>query len=78
MPYIPKDQLESAMAADPVPTFRRVLIDGGVASDDELNRIDEGALIAVEEALKTVLAAPSPSVDELEKDVYATPIKYPV
>ncbi len=78
MPYIPKDQLEAALAADPVPAFRHALIDAGIASDDELNRIDEGALIAVEEALKTVLAAPPPSIEELEKDVYATPIKYPV
>ncbi|MGZ6779929.1 MAG: thiamine pyrophosphate-dependent enzyme, partial [Mycobacterium sp.] len=78
MPYIPKDQLEAAMAADPVPAFRRKLIDGGVCSEDELSGIDEGALTAVEEALKTVLAAPPPSIDELEKDVYATPIKYPV
>ncbi len=78
MPYIPKEQLEAAMAADPVPAFRRRLIDDGVCSDDELARIDEGALTAVEEALKAVLAAPPPSIDELDQDVYATPIKYPV
>ena len=30
MPYIPKEQLEAAMAADPVPAFRRTLIDSGV------------------------------------------------
>ena len=66
------------MAADPVPAFRRRLIDTGVCSDDELSGIDEGALTAVEEALKTVLSAQPPSADELDKDVYATPIKYPV
>jgi pyruvate dehydrogenase E1 component alpha subunit len=78
MPYIPKEQLEAAMAADPVPAFRRRLIERGVCSEDELSGIDEGALTAVEDALKTVLAAPSPSMDELDRDVYATPIKYPV
>jgi pyruvate dehydrogenase E1 component alpha subunit len=78
MPYIPKGQLEAAMAADPVPAFRRRLIDGGLCSDDELSGIDEGALVKVEEALKTVLAAEPPSADELDRDVYATPIKYPV
>ena len=30
MTYIPKEQLEAAMAADPVPRFRRTLIDTGV------------------------------------------------
>lgn len=78
MPYIPSEQLEAAMAADPVPAFRRALIDSGVSTDEELAGIDAGALTAVEEALKTVLAAPPPSADELDRDVYATPIRYPV
>ena len=78
MPYIPKEQLEAAMAADPVPAFRRHLIDTGVCADDELSGIEEGALTKVEEALKTVLSAQPPSADELDRDVYATPIKFPV
>ena len=77
MPYIPKEQLEAAMAADPVPRFRRQLVDDGICTDDELNGIDEGALISVEESLKAVLSAETPSADELDRDVY-TPIRYPV
>ncbi|MFG1934711.1 thiamine pyrophosphate-dependent dehydrogenase E1 component subunit alpha [Mycobacterium sp. NPDC048908] len=78
MPYIPKDQLAQAMEADPVPRFRRRLTDTGVATDEELSRIDEGALTAVEMALKTVMSAATASIDELERDVYAIPISYPV
>ena len=78
MPYIPAEQLAAAKAADPVPRFRRHLVDTGVCTDDELSRIDEGALTAVETALKAVMAAEAPSVDELERDVYATPIAFPV
>ena len=78
MPYIPKEQLAEAMAADPVPRFRRQLIDSGVCTDDELTGIDDGALIAVEASLKAVLSAEAPSIDELDRDVYATPIRYPV
>jgi acetoin:2,6-dichlorophenolindophenol oxidoreductase subunit alpha len=77
-PYIPKEQLEAAIAADPVPQFRKRLVDNNVCTDDELNRIDEGALTRVEEAIKTVLDSPPPSTDELDRDVYATPISYPV
>jgi acetoin:2,6-dichlorophenolindophenol oxidoreductase subunit alpha len=77
MPYIAKDQLEAAMAADPVPRFRRHLIDDGICTDDELSRIDEGALTKVELALKTVLSADAPSADELDRDVYASPITFP-
>jgi pyruvate dehydrogenase E1 component alpha subunit len=77
MKYIPKEQLEAAKAADPVPRFRSRLIDTGVCTDDELNGIDEGALTAVESALQAVMAAGAPTVDELDRDVYATPIAYP-
>jgi TPP-dependent pyruvate/acetoin dehydrogenase alpha subunit len=78
MPYIPKDQLAEAMAADPVPRFRGQLADAGICSAEELDRIDAEALAAVEAALRTVLSADSPSIEELDKDVYATPIKFPV
>jgi acetoin:2,6-dichlorophenolindophenol oxidoreductase subunit alpha len=78
MSYIPKDQLQAAMEADPVPRFRRHLIDDGICTDDELSGIDEGALTKVEAALQTVMSADAPTVDELDRDVYATPIRYPV
>jgi pyruvate dehydrogenase E1 component alpha subunit len=78
MPYIPKEQLEAAMAADPVPRFRRHLADAGLCGEEELARIDDEALAMVESALQTVMNADSPSADELDRDVYATPIKFPV
>ena len=52
-------------------------IDDGICTDDELSGIDEGALTEVEKALKTVLSAEAPSAEELDRDVYATPIKLP-
>ncbi|GAB1810981.1 thiamine pyrophosphate-dependent dehydrogenase E1 component subunit alpha [Mycobacterium sp. MUNTM1] len=78
MPYIPTEQLEAAMAADPVPRFRRHLADAGVCGEEELARLDDDALATVESALRAVLNADSPSADELDRDVYATPIRFPV
>ncbi|MCV7100400.1 thiamine pyrophosphate-dependent dehydrogenase E1 component subunit alpha [Mycobacterium palustre] len=78
MPYIPEDQLAEAMAADPVPRFRDHLAAAGVCGADELDRIDTQALATVEDALAAVTGAGSPSIDELDRDVYATPIRYPV
>jgi pyruvate dehydrogenase E1 component alpha subunit len=78
MPYIPKEQLEAAMAADPVPKFRDHLIATGACGSDELDRIDTEALTTVERALGIVMSADAPSIDELDRDVYATPIKFPV
>lgn len=78
MPYIPKEQLEAAMAADPVPRFRARLADAGVCGAEELARIDDAALATVEAALRTVLSADPPSAAELDQDVYATPLGFPV
>jgi acetoin:2,6-dichlorophenolindophenol oxidoreductase subunit alpha len=78
MPYIPKEQMAAALAADPVPRFRNRLANTGICSQDELDRIEEDAAQAVEAALSAVMSADSPSIDELDRDVYATPIKYPV
>jgi acetoin:2,6-dichlorophenolindophenol oxidoreductase subunit alpha len=77
-PYIPESQLAEAMAADPVPRFRSHLLSAGLCSDDDLARIENDALEEVERALKTVMSADIPSVDELDRDVYSTPITYPV
>ena len=78
MPYIPKDQLAAAMAADPVPRFRGHLADSGICTGDELDGIENEAAATVEAALKSVVSADAPSIDELDRDVYAAPIKFPV
>ena len=44
MPYIPKDQLAAAMAADPVPRFRNHLAEPASASEDELDSIENDAV----------------------------------
>ena len=77
-PYIPPEQLAEAVAADPMPRFRDHLVQVGISTDDELKRVEDNAASTVEAALQAVMAADSPSIDELEKDVYATPIAYPV
>ncbi len=77
MTYIPEEQLEAALAADPVPRFRTHLVDAGICTDEELTGVDDGARERVESALKAVVAAEPPSVEELERDVYATPIAFP-
>jgi acetoin:2,6-dichlorophenolindophenol oxidoreductase subunit alpha len=77
MAYIPQDRLAAAMAADPVPRFRSHLAEAGICGEDELDRIDSDALETVETALQTVMSADPPSIEELERDVYASPIKLP-
>jgi pyruvate dehydrogenase E1 component alpha subunit len=71
MSYIPPDQLADAERKDPVPAFRARLSADGVCSDDELDRIEAAAQAQVDEAVQTVLDAAPPSVDEVERDVFA-------
>jgi TPP-dependent pyruvate/acetoin dehydrogenase alpha subunit len=78
MPYIPKEQLAAAIAADPVPKFREHLIATGICGSDELDRVDSAALATVQTALGVVMRADPPSIDELDRDVYAAPIRFPV
>ncbi|BCO35181.1 pyruvate dehydrogenase [Mycobacterium heckeshornense] len=77
MPYIPKEQLAAAMTADPVPRFRSRLAETGVCAEEELERIEREAADTVETALRAVMSAPAPGIEELEHDVYAQPITSP-
>jgi pyruvate dehydrogenase E1 component alpha subunit len=78
MAYIPKDQLSSAQEADPVPRFRAHLASAGICTDKELEDMDAAAVAAVDDAVSTVLAAPPPPLDELDRDVYGNAHNCPV
>jgi acetoin:2,6-dichlorophenolindophenol oxidoreductase subunit alpha len=68
--YMPAGELEAAAAGDPIPRYRQRLLDSGVA-EDELATLDREATEKVEQALRDVLAAPVPPLDELEQDFFA-------
>ncbi len=42
MEYMPKEERQAAMDADPVPRYRQWLIDNGHATDDELTALESG------------------------------------
>jgi pyruvate dehydrogenase E1 component alpha subunit len=69
-PYMPPDQLAAAEADDPIPRYRQKLLDDGVLSADQLTSIDQDAKDQVERAVKEVVTAPLPEIDELEKDFF--------
>jgi pyruvate dehydrogenase E1 component alpha subunit len=70
MAYIPPDQLQQAVAADPVPRFRARLIADGTLSEPQAAGIEAEAERAVEDALKQVLASAPPPLDEVDRDIY--------
>ncbi len=68
--YMPAERLAAAEAADPIPRYRRKLLETGVLSEEVLTAIDEQSKGQVDEAMNAVLAAPPPEPDELDKDFF--------
>lgn len=69
--YMDKAQKQAAMAADPVPLFRAHLIANGIASEDELAKLEAEIERQIDAAVEFALASPFPEPHELTKDVYA-------
>ena len=70
MAYIPPEQLERAIAADPVPRYRNWLAARGTLDEAALAAVEAAAGKQVEDALRTVLEGPTPNVAEIDLDVY--------
>ena len=69
--YIPKAELEAAIAADPVLRFRKKLIDDGTATEEQLAAIEADATAEVNDAADFALNAPWPDPSTLTTDVYS-------
>jgi pyruvate dehydrogenase E1 component alpha subunit len=71
MEYMPKEERQAAMAADPLPRYRQWLIDNGHASEDGLAAIEHQVNADIDEAVEFALASPIPDESELYTDVFA-------
>jgi pyruvate dehydrogenase E1 component alpha subunit len=69
--YVPRDLLEEWEAKDPVLRYRHRLVDEGVASESDLDRIDAAARLRIEQAVAAAEAAPLPDPATLTHGVYA-------
>lgn len=66
--YVPKDMIEAGIANDPIPRFRKQLLDMQV-SEAELDAIVAGIEAEIDEAVAFALESPFPDVRELRLDV---------
>jgi pyruvate dehydrogenase E1 component alpha subunit len=71
MAYMPAEEREAAMAADPVVRYREWLLEGGHLSDEELTAIEAACDAELDDAVEYALACTPPSPEELYDDVYA-------
>jgi TPP-dependent pyruvate/acetoin dehydrogenase alpha subunit len=69
--YGNKAEYKAAKERDPNPRFRAKLLSDGIASESELQRIDENARVEMDEAVKFALASPLPDPEEATNYVYA-------
>lgn len=69
--YMDKAEKAAAMEADPVPAFRRTLIDTGVATEDQLAAMEAQIAKDIEAAIEFALGSDMPGIEELTRDVYA-------
>src|SRR5439155_9543903 len=58
--YMKEGELSAREAEDPVPAYRKRLLDSGACTEKELAAIDASATAAVNDAVKTVTEAPFP------------------
>jgi pyruvate dehydrogenase E1 component alpha subunit len=76
--YIPRAELNAAIAADPVPIFRRKLLEDGTATEAQLSSLELAADTEALEARDFALAGAWPEAPELNSDVYGAPPRIPV
>lgn len=69
--YIARDEFDTAAAADPIPRYRRRLIDDGVIDAAGLDEIDRQARQEVDKAAAWAFVQPLPEESDLTTDVYS-------
>lgn len=68
--YRTKEELQSYKLQDPVEQVKKSILDGKIATQAELDKIDAKVKKIVEESVKFAEESPFPTTDEVYKDVY--------
>ena len=69
--YRTKEEEAAWKARDPIPNFAARLVEAGIATEEEIDDVEERVEQAIEEATEFALGSPMPPVEELELYVYA-------
>ena len=68
--YRTKEEVEVWRKRDPIETFGKRLVDEGVLTENDLEKLDGQAMATVDEAVKFADKSPFPDLDSLYDDVY--------
>jgi len=69
--YRPQEELEALLRRDPIERFRNYLLDEGLLTDEDDERVQQECATEVEDAVTAAEAAPEPDPADLERDVFA-------
>lgn len=69
--YRSKEEVEEHKKDDPIPLLKAKILEAGLASEDELKKMDKEIKAEIQAALEAAEAAPVPPPEELTQDVYA-------
>jgi pyruvate dehydrogenase E1 component alpha subunit len=69
--YRPKEEVEDWLRKDPIPRFKKKLLEKGFLTEKEAIQIEEEVVKAVEAAVKFAVESPYPAPEEALEDVYA-------
>jgi len=73
--YRTKEEEAAWKARDPIPNFAARLVEAGIATEAEIDEVEEMVEGEIAEAAEFALGSPTPPVEELELNVYA-PFKW--
>ena len=68
--YRAKSEEEEWRKRDPIPTFRRWLVEDGLASEEEMDGGERELEVEVEEAIRFAEESPFPAPEALFQNVY--------
>jgi pyruvate dehydrogenase E1 component alpha subunit len=69
--YRSKEEVEEYKSKDPIEQIRKLILEKKYATELQLDEIDNGIKLEVEESVKFAEESPFPDDDELLKDIYA-------
>ncbi len=69
--YKPKEEVEEWLKKDPIPRYRKYLIDNAVLTQEEADTINEEVAEEIEKAVKFAKESPYPAPEEALEDVFA-------
>jgi len=73
--YRPREEVKAARRRDPLPRLRRYVVDHGLLTDDEANRVEDAAREEVAEAARRAEQAEPPRPETAAFHVYARPLR---